>query len=208
MIPIMLVLFIKTLQLSSLISMKSSKIKMCCLLQEVHRACYVKFSGATVQPQHCHQLLTTLLSKFQGQLNEQLKANDFMGKYFLLWLRLYTSSFSVKVQRQSYTTCTIKRFLVEKFSYPQRQTGNAFSIFEIRPHQLDTQLNLANFQCPLKATVICQLTHICPLVHICTGTKGRPGFRQFDKGAGSRSNFMLNFQKWPNWVQQIFHGHK
>ena len=24
----------------------------------------------------------------------------------------------------------------------------------------------------------------------------------------SRSNFMLNFQKWPNWVQSIFHGHK
>ncbi len=28
--------------------MKSSKMKMCRLLQEVHRACYVKFSGATV----------------------------------------------------------------------------------------------------------------------------------------------------------------
>ena len=28
--------------------MKSSKMKVCCLLQEVHRACYVKFSGATV----------------------------------------------------------------------------------------------------------------------------------------------------------------
>ncbi len=39
---------IKTSWLNSLIAMRSSKIKMCCLLQEVHRACYVKFSGATV----------------------------------------------------------------------------------------------------------------------------------------------------------------
>ena len=28
--------------------MKISKMKMCCLLEEVHRAYYVKFSGATV----------------------------------------------------------------------------------------------------------------------------------------------------------------
>ncbi len=37
----------------NVLTMKSFKEKMCCLIQEVHRACYVNFSGATVFTGEC-----------------------------------------------------------------------------------------------------------------------------------------------------------
>ncbi len=51
-----------------MILMGSSKMKMCCLLQEVHRACYVKFIGATVYLYICRD--SSIRLAYEGECNQ------------------------------------------------------------------------------------------------------------------------------------------